>query len=527
MSHSLKKGKALIDEMSPNTKTLKPEALFSTDITHCAHFWIRPGVTFWPEDVEGKTKYFLCDYSNLRFGEINETAYETLKLMNGKLCFAEVCQSLSIKFEDNVQKVENYLRSFLKELIENRYVMTTNPRLLQKHQENMLRKYYRRWLEYYPRLGLMYYELTKKCNLRCFFCYNNSGLPRTSELAFHDSISAVNKLIKAKVQVIIFTGGEPLADKHKLVKLSQKASRFGIVCQVFTNGTLIDRETAKELKKAGVRYARVSIHGATSKTYENITGVQGSYERALEGVKNLINEKIKVCWTATMSKRNFNELEDILELALNLGCDGFRAGSMDPLGSGKRYENELLTPEEEMALWIFLDEAIATYGHRIKIGWGADWCMERSWTQQVLKPPIPKNKESKLPSEFMKWYKNSLCGIGVRSAALTAEGYIIPCPVLSDIRLGHILKDDLIDVWMNNEIFHKFRNRSLDDYEFCSECGMRYVCVGGCRASAFSRTGSLTGKDLRRCLAIENLRVKGSYRIKRELTWEVLNFPKV
>lgn len=486
-----------------------------------SRLWVRPGITFWKENINGELKYIMCDYTNLRIDELNEAGFEALKLMNGKLTFIEICQRLSLESGSSLENVRELLQPFLMQMVREHYLMSINPQLLLDQSNEELERFYKEKTGFYPKLGLIYYELTHRCNLRCSFCYNPSLARKDNELSLKDGLRAIKELGDAGLQVLIFTGGEPLLEKSKLLGYASLASKLGITCQLFTNGTLVTGETAKKMKSAGIKYARVSIHGSNPETHDSLTGVKGAHKKALKGIENLIKNGIKVCWSATLNKRNFNEAGEMLKKALSIGCHGFRVGTMEPFGLGKFNEKEILSPEEEWAEYIFLDEAIAKYGNKIKIGWGADWCMEESWEKQVLSPKNPKIEDAANPLEFMDWYRNSLCGVGVRSCAMTADGHITPCPVLSAIKVGHILRNDLVDIWLNNEIFKVFRQRSLDNFEHCGECGMRYICAGGCRASAFLRTGSLTGKDVRRCNAMQYLSVKGSNLI-RELVKDMI-----
>lgn len=126
-------------------------------------------------------------------------------------------------------------------------------------------------------------------------------------------------------------------------------------------------------------------------------------------------------------------------------------------------------------------------------------CKNEAWEYYVTQPQIPKSEWKYSSDYYMRYVKNSLCGVGQRSCAVTAAGNITPCPALYDVILGNCRKNDIGDIWENSTWLVQFRRKLLEDFEHCGSCGMRYACVGGCRANAFHGDGSLFGRDLRRC----------------------------
>jgi radical SAM protein with 4Fe4S-binding SPASM domain len=94
----------------------------------------------------------------------------------------------------------------------------------------------------------------------------------------------------------------------------------------------------------------------------------------------------------------------------------------------------------------------------------------------------------------MKYVKNSICGTGVRSIGVNAEGKYIPCPAMPQTVIGDALCEKIEDVWQRPQM-KVFRTKTLEKFDSCGECGLRYACFGGCRAHALAATGSLTACD--------------------------------
>jgi len=103
---------------------------------------------------------------------------------------------------------------------------------------------------------------TMRCNMKCYGCYAGSyekdpGLPY--ELL--DRILTEAEMMH--IHFITISGGEPFL-RNDLIRLFEK--HRNIMFQVYTNGTLIDEEVAKELAELGNVAPMVSIEG-----FEEIT----------------------------------------------------------------------------------------------------------------------------------------------------------------------------------------------------------------------------------------------------------------
>lgn len=159
---------------------------------------------------------------------------------------------------------------------------------------------------------IAYIEITHECNLRCTHCLNNSGIKVLNQLTDEEIFNLIIEFSKAGMQEIRFTGGEPLIHK-KVYDFIALAHKLGLYTSIGTNGTLITKDVSKKLKLAGLDKAIVSIDG-TEKTHDAIRG-EGNYQKAMDGIKNLEANEIKVRINAVIMKSN---MDDVIELAKKL-----------------------------------------------------------------------------------------------------------------------------------------------------------------------------------------------------------------
>ncbi len=99
----------------------------------------------------------------------------------------------------------------------------------------------------------VYWVFTQLCNDECAHCYNMSG-PRGARISLDDCLAIVDNLPE-KMDRLILSGGEPLAERDKLYAILDKVrERYGDAVQVMlqTNGDLLNAERLQILIEKGV-----------------------------------------------------------------------------------------------------------------------------------------------------------------------------------------------------------------------------------------------------------------------------------
>ncbi len=150
------------------------------------------------------------------------------------------------------------------------------------------------------------FELTYGCNLRCLHCYNPTHRMLPAELTTIEIRSILDQIAALGVLTVTFTGGEPTA-RPDIVDILRHARARGLMIQLLTNATRMTASFATVLQEAGVSQVTVSIYGATSSTYERMTGVAGSYPLFLQGLRCLAEHQLPV--TVRMPVTTVNQEE--------------------------------------------------------------------------------------------------------------------------------------------------------------------------------------------------------------------------
>jgi MoaA/NifB/PqqE/SkfB family radical SAM enzyme len=135
---------------------------------------------------------------------------------------------------------------------------------------------------YVPRL--VFWELTKGCNLRCVHCRASAQeLASPLDLDTVDSLKVIDKISAYARPVLVLSGGEPLFRKD-LFALAAYATERGLPVALASNGTLITPEVAYRLRACGIRRVAISFDGADAETHDRFRGQPGAFEAALRGL---------------------------------------------------------------------------------------------------------------------------------------------------------------------------------------------------------------------------------------------------
>ncbi len=193
------------------------------------------------------------------------------------------------------------------------------------------------------------WNVTNTCNMACPHCYSAAKrVPTPDELSHEDAMRVVDHLADSGIRVVIFSGGEPLL-RPDVLNLISHANDRGIMCQLSTNGVLITREMAQQLKVAGVRYVGVSIDGPPE-INDAYRALENAYARALEGLRCSIDAGMEAGLRITVSGVNASSVHPLLDLCLQERIGRFYLSHLVYGGRGVGFSRHDLRPREARAM---------------------------------------------------------------------------------------------------------------------------------------------------------------------------------
>ena len=342
---------------------------------------------------------------------------------------------------------------------------------------------------------LVVWDTTKGCNLHCKHCYANAGKFAEDELTTEQRKEVIDQLDKAGVVAVAFSGGEPIIRKDffEIVKYTHEK---GMYVSVASNGTLITKEVAKKLKESGVDYIEISLDHTNPKIHDEFRGLKGAWERTVKGIKNCVEAGIYTCIATTATKYNYDDIPNMVKLAEKLKVNRLIVFNFVPTRRGKDIVEADITPEEREKLMNFLYDKLEENN-------GIEVFSTCPAYARISIEHVNSGKGGDVaPTHFanVKLQGRAValadfiggCGAGRNYCSIEHNGDIQPC-VFIPIKVGNVLKDGFENVWKNNELLNKLRDRELLKGD-CGSCPYKYVC-GGCRARAYAINGDILSSD--------------------------------
>ena len=177
-----------------------------------------------------------------------------------------------------------------------------------------------------------------------------------------EALALIDDLADFNVPTILFSGGEPLIRKD-FFTLAAHAREKGIRATLSTNGTLITPKVAQKIKDHGIGYVGISIDGVRE-VNDDFRGVEGAYDRALEGIRNCRAVGQRVGLRFTINKANMDYVSDVLDLLEEEGIDRICFYHLVYSGRGEAIMHDDLSAEETRAVVDLIIDRVLDFDKR-------------------------------------------------------------------------------------------------------------------------------------------------------------------
>jgi radical SAM protein with 4Fe4S-binding SPASM domain len=323
-------------------------------------------------------------------------------------------------------------------------------------------------------------EITNRCNLNCEHCYASSGTNvDEKELTLEEIGRLLKELNEMGVFRIFISGGEPFMRKDFLNILRMiRSYPFGVVTS--TNGVLVTEKLLKEIKKIGITGIQVSLDGSKATTHDKIRGVKGTFEKALETAKNISKLGISLTIGTVVSRRNYKEIPEIIDLALSLNASIFHLMDFQPMGRALHKFNKLrITDKQWVKLSNFIDKKKKELRGKMKIK------AENNRFAMLATGKYSSEMFSKEFDDIDLCFMN--CNAGVTKVVIAANGDVYPCEMLREDKfiVGNIRNTSFRHMWENSQVLNLLRNRNIKSIKGCEKCEFLDFCQGGCPGASY------------------------------------------
>lgn len=302
-------------------------------------------------------------------------------------------------------------------------------------------------------------EVTDRCPLTCVHCYNNLPMDdraaRKREMTTDEIKRVMDELAELGCVWLLLTGGEIFA-RHDFLDIYTYGKSKGFLITLFTNGTMITERIADYLAEYPPFSIEITLYGATKETYEKLTGIPGSYERCLRGMKLLIDRRLPLSLKTVAISINVHELDMMQEIADGLGVHFKFDPMLNPrIDCSSSPLAVRLSPAEIVALDLRDPERVS------------------EWRRVGTELPPPPVAEGEAGTVYT-------CGGGVNSFAIDPYGNMTIC-VLSHVDEYNVKNGSVREGW--EKFLRDVRAKKASRVTKCTHCMLKSVC-GSCPATA-------------------------------------------
>ncbi len=369
---------------------------------------------------------------------------------------------------------------------------------------------------------LIFWEVTKGCNLRCIHCRASATeLSSPADLPTARALDIITQIAAYANPILVLSGGEPLY-RRDIFQLARFATDRKLRVALATNGTMVTKQLARRIVDSGVRRVSISLDGADALTHDTFRGIPGAFDAAVYGLRNLKALGMSVQINMTIARHNAHELPAVLELARDLGADALHTFLLVPVGCGVDIAAEQMVPPQEyegILNWFYdrsqeggieLKATCAPHYFRVmrqrKV---ADRKAQAAMEHTGVKFPSIGPTEMTAPGStgislrpgngghpgghpggMHAMTKGCLAGSGV--CFISHQGEVYPCGYLP-VLAGDVRLQSFASIWEKSPVFLQLRD--TDNLKGkCGYCEFRNICMG-CRARAFAASGDFLDEE--------------------------------
>lgn len=299
----------------------------------------------------------------------------------------------------------------------------------------------------------IYYNITKKCNMHCSYCYSHNEDVNINK---EQNDIILRKLLQLNCHSIALIGGEPMCNSNfweilESIKSIPNISEITIV----TNGTLIGKQNISLLKDPRI-CLQISLDDINEEDNAKTRGY-GQLTKVFDILPDLIQAKVNIRMMKVLTRESIKTSERFYRFFHQQGI---------PVGFFivKKVTDDIKPTVDQLRR--LLDFLKNQY-----------------------------NIDVTEAFEIVKFADNMMfgnegfpithCGAGITSLSIHPDGNVYPC-------VKRYRETDLITNIFNEAAVYDILNHRkelikkdlVDNNKHCQKCDLKYFCGGGCRAEA-------------------------------------------
>ena len=338
------------------------------------------------------------------------------------------------------------------------------------------------------------FELTPVCNFACRMCYvrMTPGQVKCHSrpiLTLEDWRRIAREAREQGMLYLLLTGGEPFLWPD-FRTLYEELVDMGFLISINTNGSLIDADTIRWLRRRPPKRINITLYGASDATYERLCLARGVFDRVDQAIRGLKEAGINVKLNCSLTPHNEADLDRMLDYAeQNDVVIDVTSYMFPPI---RRDESSVGTNESR-----FTPEQAAAYRlkvYRRQSGPENYQTLLQNILNGYVEPPgLDEGCVDPVDGRIR-------CRAGKASFWITWDGWMTPCGLMPEPRVD-LMQTDFAAAWARlAQISGALRLSGV-----CDTCPNVRVCHP-CAAMAVAETGSAAGIPQYLCRAVQEMR---------------------
>ncbi len=316
------------------------------------------------------------------------------------------------------------------------------------------------------REGLLSLELefTKKCNLRCIYCYASAGDPLEGELTLDELIGVIEQARQLGARTIVLLGGgEPFLFPH-VKEVIWHVRSVGLSPAIFTNGMLLTKGLCRFLSDHHVKVA-IKHNSFLPTVQDALAGVAGAHRLINRGLRLLMESGYPgkdrpLCIQSVICRQNKDEIEAMWTWARERGITPYFE-VLTNQGRARQHPHLALAPGEIQTIFQKLSEIDR----------------DRFGNRWIPRPPIA----------------GFTCRRHLYSCLVNSQGFVQACTGV-DLSVGNVRDKALATILRESRVVRDLRRIYQRIDPACRACDSAGACYG-CRGNAYQATGSYLAAD--------------------------------
>ncbi len=333
---------------------------------------------------------------------------------------------------------------------------------------------------------LVYWELTRACDLACKHCRAEAIARRDPRELSTQEAKALLAELRAfgdPPPQLVMTGGDPLK-RPDFFDLVQRGRALGLPVSVAPSGTpLLTQEAIAAMAASGVESMSLSIDGATAEAHDRFRGIAGCFDATVWAANAMREARIPLQVNTLVTAETASDLPGVFRLLLDLGI--MRWSLFYLIGTGRGRDLREIRPSQAEVLHHWVYDLSKT----------APFAIKATEAPHFRRVAYLRMRAEGLDEAAIRRTPVGR-GFGIRDGNgimfISHIGEVYPSGFLP-VAAGSVREDSPVALYRHAELFTAIRD--VDRYAGkCGRCEFRGIC-GGSRARAFAATGDVLGSD--------------------------------